>query len=329
MEGSFFFERNQDRVYVAADSSEFVSDYLVRAIDRRLDGMLGHQSATLLRIVDADPARIDSMLTKLKVSQLREEVPARIDEEPAADDGSTMTFADTQDELDLVDEDWVSSDVQGDAERDESHDSVDSSGEADAEASTADTASKRRDGRSEEAGPDEVSATADARTPPGGTTRPATARRTSQPMKSSRFVTYVAQQDETKRPQSPEQVAQRQKVEVSGIDHVRRHEEAAQRTVRMMPPNHEGYDLESCDDSGAIVRYIEVKSTAGQWGADGVGLTSPEFSCAQRLGEAYWLYVVEFADTGEARIHRIMNPAGRSKQFYFDRGWIGVREEDA
>jgi hypothetical protein len=173
----------------------------------------------------------------------------------------------------------------------------------------------------------------DESTPPAASPAPSSSsstptRRTSPPIKRSRFVTYVVQDDETTGSQSPEQVARRRKVELSGVDHVLKHEESARRIVRVMPPGHEGYDLESCDASGAIVRYIEVKSTGGQWGGDGVGLTSPEFSCAQRLGEAYWLYVVEFADTGEARIHRITNPAGRSNQFFFDRGWIGVREEE-
>lgn len=90
--------------------------------------------------------------------------------------------------------------------------------------------------------------------------------------------------------------------------------------------------LQNADDAGATTVQIVMDwrhHSASRLPAPALDrLTTPQFSCAQRLAEAYWLYVVEFADTLEARIHRIQNPAGRSSRFYFARGWIGVREED-
>ena len=157
-----------------------------------------------------------------------------------------------------------------------------------------------------------------------GSTKPP--KRPSQPLKRSRFVTYVAQGETTGNPPEPEQSAGRRKIELAGMACVQVHETEAGRVVRIMPVNHPGYDLEAGDSNGIVFRDIEVKSLAGAWGSDGIGLTSTEFSKAQELGERYWLYVVEFADTDEAKIHRIPNPAGKANRFYFDCGWIGIRE---
>jgi len=91
-----------------------------------------------------------------------------------------------------------------------------------------------------------------------------------------------------------------------------------------MPKNHTGYDIESKDREGKIVRYIEVKGTSGAWGSDGVGVTAPEFEAARTHGERYWLYVVEYADTEGAVLHRVRDPAGTVSDFFFDGGWRAV-----
>ena len=93
-----------------------------------------------------------------------------------------------------------------------------------------------------------------------------------------------------------------------------------------MPPNHPGYDIESTDKNDSRVRYIEVKSTAGDWDEMGVSVSRTQFEKAQGLGDQYWLYVVERAEQTDARIFCIKNPARRVDQFMFDDGWQSAAE---
>jgi len=86
-----------------------------------------------------------------------------------------------------------------------------------------------------------------------------------------------------------------------------------------MPHNHPGYDLESRGQSAEVVRYIEVKSTGADW--NGVLLSATQFQKAQELGEQYWLYVVENADSAVPTVYPIQNPAGIAEKFIFDNGW--------
>ncbi len=68
-----------------------------------------------------------------------------------------------------------------------------------------------------------------------------------------------------------------------------------------------GYDLISRSDSET--RFIEVKAFAT---TGSVELTPHEWQMAERLQDAYWLYIVEDALT-EPRLHTIQNPAVRLK----------------
>ncbi len=77
-----------------------------------------------------------------------------------------------------------------------------------------------------------------------------------------------------------------------------------------------GYDLRSTAPSplqgegwGEGVRYIEVKARAT---TGAIVLTPNEWLMAQRLGEEYWLYIVENAAT-ERRLRLIQNPAAKLK----------------
>jgi len=150
--------------------------------------------------------------------------------------------------------------------------------------------------------------------PPGRSRAPAKPR--------SRYVTYVASDDaEPKTLTSTDQSDANRQVEEAGVRLVKAWEEAAGRTVRVMPTGHPGYDIESQNPDGVIERYIEVKSLSGAWGQDGVGLTSTEFQRARELSGSYWLYVVQKALTNDYQIYRIQDPAGKANWFYFDHGW--------
>ena len=116
-------------------------------------------------------------------------------------------------------------------------------------------------------------------------------------------------------------------VDRAGVIRVLNFEKQAGRYPEEMPHNHPGYDIESSNDAGIIERYIEVKSTNGDWGTLGVGLTYTQFKAAQELKDRYWLYVVERAEHDDARVIRIQNPACRVDQFLYDDGWRDLLEE--
>jgi hypothetical protein len=120
-------------------------------------------------------------------------------------------------------------------------------------------------------------------------------------------------------------------VDAAGIMEVLRYERAQRRTPEDMNetnPANEGYDVRSFYEDGELARWIEVKSTAGQWDRMGVALSPPQFRFAQRDGaEQCWLYVVEFAlDPERRRLWCIQDPAERVTDFMFDDGWKGLAD---
>ena len=139
-----------------------------------------------------------------------------------------------------------------------------------------------------------------------------------------RLRSYVVR-DPTPRDGEPDsaEALERSSIAQAGIAKVVAFERAEphNRQPKVMPTNHPGYDIESSDATGNIARHIEVKSLSGLWGADGVGLTSAEFSMAGKLGHRYWLYVVEKAESPDARIYCIQDPARKVDQFLYDNGW--------
>lgn len=121
--------------------------------------------------------------------------------------------------------------------------------------------------------------------------------------------------------------ARRLETAQAGVKKVMQHESDNGRQPHEMPPNHEGYDVESSNRSGEIERYIEVKSLSDDWDFDDVEMTEPEFTKATKLGDRYWLYVVERAQQDDFQLHCIQDPAGKTDRFVFDSGWRPVAEE--
>jgi len=99
--------------------------------------------------------------------------------------------------------------------------------------------------------------------------------------------------------------------------------------LRRTPTQNPGFDLFELSIDGQPVRWVEVKAMAGDLRDRPVGLSHTQFECAQKHGDAYWLYVVEHAGDEHSRIVRIQNPAGMAKTFTFDHGWLAVAEVDA
>lgn len=120
----------------------------------------------------------------------------------------------------------------------------------------------------------------------------------------------------------------RSSVDKAGIRHVLEFEQASGRTAKEMPHENQGYDVESSDSNGQVVRYIEVKSLSGRWSDAYAVLSRAQFEGAMDLGDLFWLYVVERAECEDFQIHRIKNPALSANHFMFDDGWRATAEAE-
>jgi hypothetical protein len=94
----------------------------------------------------------------------------------------------------------------------------------------------------------------------------------------------------------------------SGIEFVLEREKEEGRVPEEQDHYNPGYDIQSRDENGNTLRFIEVKSTNGPWDGFGVGLSSTQFEMAQEKKDMYWLYVVEHAASDDPKLHRIQHP---------------------
>jgi hypothetical protein len=140
---------------------------------------------------------------------------------------------------------------------------------------------------------------------------------------------YVVPADPNAPPADPDLDAQHERTETdkAGIARVLDFERQAGRFPTEMPHGNRGYDVESADPEGNIVRYIEVKSCTGSWSDTFAVLSRPQFDKASAMDDEFWLYVVERAQREDFRIHRIPNPATNATKFMFDSGWSALGEE--
>ena len=97
-------------------------------------------------------------------------------------------------------------------------------------------------------------------------------------------------------------------IEAIGMRVAMDYERRQGRTPEDVSAQNLGYDIRSTEPGG-LVRYIEVKArvTTGA-----IALTPNEWLMAQRLGEQYWLYVVENAARRPA-LYTLQNPAATLK----------------
>ena len=152
------------------------------------------------------------------------------------------------------------------------------------------------------------------------------ARRKAQSGGRQEFFSYVAVRSDAEDESDPDNLSQRDRMELEGksLKLILDEEPGLERT----PTNNPGFDLTQPGPDGQPVKWIEVKAMKSTLHDRSVGISRTQFECAQKYGEAYWLYVVENAAAPKhARIVRIQNPAGRARTFTFDRGWKKVSEE--
>ena len=98
-------------------------------------------------------------------------------------------------------------------------------------------------------------------------------------------------------------------------------------TVTLLGGTNPGFDIKV--KSGDEDIFVEVKSTQGAWNNTGVGLSSRQFELSQKEKSNYWLYIVEYADTEEPKVYKLVNPSEKIDAFYFDQNWkeLAVQEE--
>jgi hypothetical protein len=154
----------------------------------------------------------------------------------------------------------------------------------------------------------------------------------SEPSQNGTYATYlyVAADGSTaeSHARNSERSEERKTVGSLGVDVVSAYEQSQGRNPKQMPQTHEGYDVESCDASGKVERYIEVKTIRTGWGERGVTLTSAQFEAARQHKGLYWLYVVENPGASNQRIYRIWNPGDMARWYVFDQGWWQLAEPD-
>jgi superfamily II DNA or RNA helicase len=108
------------------------------------------------------------------------------------------------------------------------------------------------------------------------------------------------------KPATDEAVRSDAEIEAIGMQVAMEYEREKGRLPEDVSTQNLGYDIRSTSLSGEV-RYIEVKARAT---TGAIVLTPNEWLMAQRLGEEYWLYVVENAAT-QPRLRIIQNPAAK------------------
>lgn len=138
------------------------------------------------------------------------------------------------------------------------------------------------------------------------------------------FISYIGAHPNDNEP-DPDGLDHQKRIELEekAIQFILKREPQLQRT----PAHNPGFDLFEKDEDGHPSRWIEVKAMTCGFNDRPVGLSRTQFECAREQGEAYWLYVVEYAgEDSKARIVRIQDPAGKARTFTFDHGWLSVAE---
>lgn len=116
------------------------------------------------------------------------------------------------------------------------------------------------------------------------------------------------------------------KVEKAAIDFIRSVEkEKGWHTTRTNNPGFDLYQTESGRRNGKVTVWCEVKSLSGRFSS--VSLTHTEFEKAQECGDAYWLYIVENAQSAKPTLLRIQNPAGKAERFTYGSRWRNGAEK--
>ena len=111
------------------------------------------------------------------------------------------------------------------------------------------------------------------------------------------------------------------KIDKAGMKHVVEYEIKNNRNPEPMEHTNKGYDIESYDNNGKLLRFIEVKSKKDNWDDFNVELSSSQFDFAREKGKSFYLYVVDNVFSDSPRIYEINDPANRATGYLFDPPW--------
>jgi len=141
------------------------------------------------------------------------------------------------------------------------------------------------------------------------------------------FISYIGTHpDEDKHDHAQDELDHeaRMALEAKAIELILRFEPDLVRTKT----NNPGFDLYEPGVNDRPIRWVEVKAMARSLYDRPVCMSKEQFDCAWVNGEAYWLYVVEYAgEEQSARLIRVNDPAGKAKNFTFDHGWRSTAEQ--
>lgn len=160
----------------------------------------------------------------------------------------------------------------------------------------------------------------------GGGTYIGTGKKQSRPVLRS-YVSAPGSAEEGDKGEKDADKPGRDPVDVAGVQRVLGYESSSGRKPKEMPHNNPGYDIESYDENGKIVRYIEVKSFSGPWNLTYAVLSKDQFGFGYKDTDLFWLYVVEYAESDEYKLYRIQNPTLKANHFMFDDGWRRFAED--
>jgi hypothetical protein len=148
--------------------------------------------------------------------------------------------------------------------------------------------------------------------------------------RQTRLRSYVVEIDEEEGDQGTvgDEAPDLSSIDIAGVARVLEYERKCGRAPCEMAHGNAGFDVESFDKRGKLVRRIEIKSTGSQWSIAGVMLSRRQHEQAVEDGDRFWLYVVENAQDDDYMIYRIQDPASRIDYFGFDGGWKDVAEPD-
>lgn len=167
-----------------------------------------------------------------------------------------------------------------------------------------------------------------------GTRRPGSSRppkeRKAQHGRSGRLLSYVEGPPDPNRPPlggGEEQSGGRDAVGKAAVAYAMVTLTKRWASLTEMPHNNPGYDVLAITAAGQE-EFIEVKGQGGAWTQEGVALTPKELLMAERMGERYWLCVVEFSqDEKRRQLSLVKNPFGLAQQFRYDVGWKAAAEK--
>jgi len=111
-----------------------------------------------------------------------------------------------------------------------------------------------------------------------------------------------------------------------GIQAVLNYERSQNRNPDLMEHFNRGYDIESKDAKGIVIRYIEVKSLTEHWKYNDIEISAAQYKTAVDFQDRFWLYIVEKAKSSAPRIIRIQNPPKQIDKYCFDSGWEAAAE---